>query len=499
MQGPSTFAFLNEQHHLTEVGWDNPALAKLWRYNLHYFDDLNARDAGYRDAWHLALIERWIEENAPGNGTGWEPFPTCLRIVNWIKWALAGARLSTTAVASLAVQSRWLAHRLEHHILGNHLFANAKALLFAGLFFDGAEAEVWIHIGVRVLTEEIPEQILSDGGHFELSTMYHALALEDLLDLVNLGAAYPNIRMVEPLIQSIRGRIPGMLSWLASMCHPDGEISFFNDAAIGIAPSPEELYQYATRVNVQPPLQDNRMVRHLPATGYVRVERGRFVAILDTAPVGPSYLPGHAHADTLSFELSVEDHRVFVNSGTSTYDPGAERASERGTAAHNTVVVGGRDSSEVWASFRVARRAKPFDFKLDAREIVTIACSHGGYRHLSGRPVHRREWQFGANWLSVRDIVTGPDYEARAYYHVHPDVTIRLDKRRSCGEFSVGSRIIGRFVARGGGLSLASATYHPGFGSSIECQCLQLVIGPDGALLHVDFVESDGLKGETLD
>ncbi|MEN9780004.1 MAG: hypothetical protein RL014_1152 [Pseudomonadota bacterium] len=94
-------------------------------------------------------------------------------------------------------------------------------------------------------------------------------------------------------------------------------------------------------------------------SGYVRLDNGPAVALLDVAPVGPDYLPGHAHADTLSFELSVGAQRVLVNSGTSCYGSSAERLRQRGTAAHNTVVVNGQDSSEVWGGFRVARRPLP--------------------------------------------------------------------------------------------------------------------------------------------
>ena len=72
------------------------------------------------------------------------------------------------------------------------------------------------------------------------------------------------------------------------------------------------------------------------------------VAMLDVGPIGPDYLPGHAHADTLSFELSLHGRRVLVNSGTSVYGIGAERLRQRGTAAHNTLTVDGADSSEVW-------------------------------------------------------------------------------------------------------------------------------------------------------
>ena len=70
--------------------------------------------------------------------------------------------------------------------MGNHVFANAKALVYAGLFFDGIEANDWLAKGMKILVKECNEQILPDGGHFELSPMYHAIVLEDILDLINI-------------------------------------------------------------------------------------------------------------------------------------------------------------------------------------------------------------------------------------------------------------------------------------------------------------------------
>ena len=92
--------------------------------------------------------------------------------MNWIKWALAGNRLSNEALHGLVVQIRYLVKRLEIHLLGNHLFANAKALVFAGLFLSGSEPDCWLNTGLRILAREVPEQILADGGHFERSPMY---------------------------------------------------------------------------------------------------------------------------------------------------------------------------------------------------------------------------------------------------------------------------------------------------------------------------------------
>ncbi len=235
---PTTFHFVNVSGSLDEVGWDGAQREKLWRYNQHYFDDLNARDFGARKDWHHALLANWVESNHPGSGSGWEPYPTSLRIVNWVKWALAGNELTAICLHSLAVQARWLAKRLEFHLLGNHLFANAKALVFAGLFFKGEEAEGWLSTGVRLLLREVPEQILTDGGHFERSTMYHGLALEDMLDLCNVFACYGTAVSSRHRDCASQWRIAvnRMQVWHHAMCHPDGGIGFFNDAAFGIAP-----------------------------------------------------------------------------------------------------------------------------------------------------------------------------------------------------------------------------------------------------------------------
>jgi len=176
---------------LEKLGWDDPGTEKLWRYNQHYFDDLNAENSNQRVSWHQALLINWVTHNLPGQGTGWEPYPTSLRIVNWIKWALAGHHLPDVCVQSLAVQVRWLTKRLEKHLLGNHYFSNAKALVFAGLAFEGKEADAWLQKGLRIIELQLPEQVLSDGGNFERSPMYHSIFLEDMLDLINVAKVWP--------------------------------------------------------------------------------------------------------------------------------------------------------------------------------------------------------------------------------------------------------------------------------------------------------------------
>jgi uncharacterized heparinase superfamily protein len=475
LTGPDDFVFLNESHLLEEVGWDNQGLSKLWRYNLHYFDDLNAKNAVERKEWHEDLIADWIEKNQPGQGSGWEPYPTSLRMVSWIKWALTGNSLADDAIASLAVQARWLTKRLEYHLLGNHLFANAKALVFAGAFFAGPEAKRWLRLGGRILAREIDEQILPDGGHFELSTMYDALAFEDVLDLINLARAFPGAGEMELLGARLAALAPEMGRWLSAMSHPDYEIGFFNDAAFGIAPPPLELKAYAGRLGLTYEATATG-ITWLKSSGYVRMQAGSAVLLADVAPVAPDYLPGHAHADTLSFELSIDRQRVLVNSGTSIYARGPERERQRGTSAHNTVVVDGKNSSEVWASFRVARRARPVDLVVRGGAVLDVGCAHDGYTRLPGGPVHRRRWQMNDGGLRVTDAVGVATLPSEARYHFHPEIDVSVSANGQTGMARWGKNGTMSWTLTHGTAHLQTSSWHPEFGLCLPNRCLVITL-----------------------
>jgi uncharacterized heparinase superfamily protein len=486
MRGPDEVVFLNAAGRIADAAdWDRPERDRLWRYNLHYFDDLNAAEADARETWHRGLMSRWIAENPPGLGSGWEPYPLSLRIVNWSKWALSGHRLDEVMRQSLAVQARFLRGRLEWHLLGNHLFANAKALAFAGALFQGEEAAGWLAKGLEILAREVPEQILPDGGHFELSPMYHALILEDLLDLLNLAAAFPGV--VPDAQRGVwRAAVARMRAWHAAMTHPDGEIAFFNDAATGIAPPPAALEAYAVRLGLAPSQAPSDGLTHLADSGYVRLAGPASVLLLDVAPVGPDYLPGHAHADTLSFELSLHEQRLVVNSGTSVYGTGPERLRQRSTSAHSTVEVDGENSSEVWSGFRVARRARPFGLHLsDAGGAQTVACAHSGYRRLPGRVTHHREWRLGDRSLTVTDRLEGRYDGAVARFFLHPGVAAESDGRR--GRFTLEGGQTVAWSVEEGAAALVDTTWHPAFGVSRPTTCLEVDLAGPSCSLTLDW------------
>ncbi len=462
--------FLNHDGEIANAAqWNDPGQSKLWLYNLHYFDDLCAADAADRRALQRELITRWIAENPAPLGNGWEPYPVSLRIVNWIKWHLAGEHIDAAMRDSLAVQARWLMRHIEWHLLGNHILANAKALVFAGLFFSGPEAETWLQAGLAIYARELPEQILEDGAHFELSPMYHATILEDLLDLANLARHYGEGERV--VLACLPADVGAMRSWLAAMTHPDGGLAFFNDAALGIATSRADLEAYAARLGFGPAGAPGDGLHHLDRSGYVRVNAGAMAAILDVGAVGPDYIPGHAHADTLSFELSLGPERIIVNGGTSTYAPGPQRAAERATAAHSTVEVDGHNSSDVWGAFRVARRARIKDLVIGHGTPHEVRASHDGYARLNGRNIHTRTWQFAPSRLDVVDAVSGPFESAIARFHLAPGVTVSIDPGQSSGQLRTAAGQTLRWSSQTP-VAIQSSHWHREFGLSMPTQCL---------------------------
>jgi uncharacterized heparinase superfamily protein len=491
--GPQEFCFLNVRGNLSEVGWNGSQRDRLWRYNQHYFDDLNAQDAKSRREWHIALLKDWVLGNPPVAGTGWEPYPSSLRIVNWMKWHWNGETLPPECVDSLVLQVRYLNKRVEWHLLGNHVLANAKALVFSGLAFDGAEAQGWLKKGLRILKRQLAEQILPDGGHFELSPMYQSIVLEDLLDLINAARSSCG-RVSEFLLTQWRELAGRMYGWLLTMTHPDGEIALFNDAAMGIAATPGQLAAYLSRLGVPVGSAQERNRDDIPRadllenSGYVRLHSGSVVALLDVARIGPDYQPGHAHADTLSFELSIHDHRVIVNGGTSVYDASAQRLAERGTAAHSTVEVNGQNSSEVWSGFRVARRARPFGLEHYEQEAaIVVACSHDGYQRLPGCPVHRRTWEFSACAMTVSDSVSARPADATARFVLHPGIKA-IAMAPGKWELSGIPDVTMDFEALEGEARLIEARYAPFFGVVHATKCIAVQLREGQSRIKITWV-----------
>ena len=407
--GGNRFKFLNHENNFgSRIDWNTRDETRLWQYNLHYFDWLRQDDIDDRTA--LGQISDWITANPAFSGTGWEPYPVSLRLVNW-SYAMARIEprgtLPDDVVSNYVLQAAWLAANLEHHLRANHLFANA--LLFAGVLLDGPFADQLLDTAVRLLDREIDEQFLTDGGHYERSPMYHGILTADLLELANLVDKNPE-RIPATLVKKIDTTVSRALKFALGMAMPDGTIALFNDAAHGIALNAGSLARYARDVLEMPiPSASEEEVCSFEDSGYFVVRRDDDVLVIDCGVIGPDYQPGHAHCDTLSFELVLNNRRIVTDTGNFAYDAGPERDYARSTRAHDTVEVDETDQSEIWGAFRVGRRARPIYAQLQTRPGgAFFSGAHNGYHHLPGRVTHTREIDVGTRFdVRIRDRLAG--------------------------------------------------------------------------------------------
>ncbi|PWK50881.1 heparinase II/III family protein [Pleionea mediterranea] len=463
--------FLNYSKYLDlPRDWNDESYSKLWVYNLHYFEDLLASSADEKYSFHLELLDKWQSQNAEGHGNGWEPYPISLRISNILKAFQAGLPLEQSHFESLYAQASYLSNDLEKHLLGNHYFVNLKALLFAGVVFSNLR---WFNIAVNGLFKEIPEQTLNDGANFELSPMYHSLILVDMLDIYNLASAYTE-QVPTALIDMLKAKIKKMLLFMNLMAHTDSGVSFFNDSVDGIAPEKVRIERYAHKLGFSIPSFDPNKLQAIDsqASGYMIASHSGNKLIFDAANVGPDYIPGHAHADTLSFEFSIGEERVFVNSGTSQYGLGEKRINERKTFSHNTVEVDCTDSSQVWSGFRVGKRARVIERNAEILgSSAVLSAKHNGYKKIFNGPIHKRVLKLQANALRIEDTLAGKFKIAVARFYLHPrlDVFMQNDELIITGQhFEMRANIEAHKS------NLVRSTWHPGFGLMQENQCIEL-------------------------
>lgn len=470
MSNPTRFRFLNREDEVrTAADWDRADREALWTYNLHYFDDLNARNAGERSEWHRSLLARWIAENPVGRGRGWDPFPTSLRLVNWIKWLWRGNAPVDGMIQSMAVQARWLERRIEYHLLGNHVLADAKGLLFAGLAFGGAEGERWLRKGCRLLCEQVAEQFLPDGGHFELSPMYHALLIEDLLDVINAGRG----TLGEAVLEKLGDYAARALGWLETLADEQGRLPLLNDATGGVSATLCELRDYAAQIRIRPDTSNLRSVQFAHGwtgrccSGYWVLTNGLFRLWFDAAPLGPDYQPGHAHGDMLSVLLNYSGEQVLTDTGVSTYERGKQRDHERSVAAHNTVRIDGLDQAEFWGAFRVARRGHPRGFRLLEDG---IECGHDGFDVQRRGLFHTRRLELRSDGFAVRDMVNAPgEHSFEAFWHFAPGLKL---ERLGATQFSIAGKL--KIKVDGGECGVSQSCYCPEYGVRIGRSCLRL-------------------------
>jgi uncharacterized heparinase superfamily protein len=449
--------------------WESAGAPLLWRFHLYYWDWAWVLATGGRPGeartLFTAIWKSWHGSVGPGLGAAWHPYPASLRAWSFcgIYRALAeGTEVEGAFRAQLAPLAGFLRRNLETDVGGNHLIKNLKALTGLAVFF--ADDVLLARVLAR-LRRQLAVQVLSDGGHYERTPAYHCQVLGDLIDIAGLlrAAGHDGPPGLADTIEAMR-------RWLGLVLTPAGNLPLVND---GFPVSPAALAALGPAAPATAPLH------LLRDTGLARAAVGGWHLLADVGPPCPRELPAHAHADSLSCLVHVDNEPLLIDTGTSTYAPGQARDRERSTAAHNTAEVDCRDSTEVWGAFRAGRRARVrgLSARADA-ETVTVEAAHDGYRGLPGKPLHRRRWTLRADELRVDDTVTGRGrHRVTVRWHLAPGARLRLIPGgvvviTGTGQFTANVTATGTVRAGGPALTVALADVSAGFGRTVPAPVL---------------------------
>ena len=420
---------LNEHRTLNLSDWKVSA-SPLWRFNLHYFEyciplgiqykrikDANdTNDTKYTKYYEKfkSFIDSWNNTHGVTHPDAWHPYTTSMRLPVWLiclelfeEEVKRDPAFEEKVYHSIYLQYRTLLKRQETWQLGNHYLENLKTIVLCSILFN--EEDVYKKY-VKILINEIKEEILDDGFHFELSPMYHRIILEDLIRV-----CYVLQQVDAEEYEVVKSYVQLTTNAMHSLEKGTERIPLFNDSGEGVAKSRDALLSAVKALFDIQPCCDV----HLSKSGYYKLYSPNMTipnitVVFDAGFIAPNYMPGHAHCDCLGFELFYKGIPVFVNSGTYQYQ-GKERAYFRSTAAHNTVVINGHEQSEIWGEHRVGRRISNVHAKLENNEIV------GEYTNYLGEK-HKRALKLSGNGLTVLDKTNRTGDVVKSYLHLAPNL-----------------------------------------------------------------------------
>jgi uncharacterized heparinase superfamily protein len=439
--------------------WAPVGASPSWLEEMHGFEWLRDLRAASGDAGRRAgreLVGRWIENCRDWDALAWRPDLIGRRSMTWLSHyeflaVGADALFRGRFMLSIARQANHLARVLPAGLGGSRLLVAIAGLIHAGLALPRGSGHV--QRGGRLLERELQRQFLPDGGHLERSP---SLQFAMLRLLAGLRAALAGAERPPPagLDEAIRG----VAQMLRLFQHGDGGLGLFNDSN-----AEEDWLVDMALARAIPSYAGNRTaaLKEAPDSGFERLLANRTLILVDSGAPAPAGYDRHAHAGTLSFEMSIGRERLIVNCGAHR-GRGDWWQAQRSTAAHSTLVVDDTNSSVFSPDSGLVRGPRMVTCKRDEAEgNAWLDMSHDGYLPTFDL-IHRRRLFLSAGGDDLRgeDRLSGGGKRPFAIrFHLHPDVTASLAQNGQAALLRLPSGAGWRLRATGAPVSLSDGVY----------------------------------------
>jgi uncharacterized heparinase superfamily protein len=421
---------------------------------------------------HREWLCEWIErhEIAQQNDylrQDWTPHAVSLRICNWCRYdAWIGDRLDEEYKQTIRrfvwKNTAFLSNNVEHGVGGNHLIENAIALLISGVHLDNSS---WVKQGHKILRKAVDDQLLSDGGHFERSPMYHLIICQrlltaiDLLDAIGDGCVRTKKKTQEAVF------------FVEKLCPPDERIPLLNDSVFGEALPLSSFLAYAKSIAdefEQRSLQNSQDKNLMPKTGYYWLGESEDRLLAIGGDITVPHLPAHAHAHPAQICLWVGGEHVITDTGVYEYAAGKRRHQSRSVQGHNTVQIDQREPFRFSGEFLGWGEIKPNVTYSNNHERTELDIEYSV--DAVGQPAYRHERQIvhQKNQWIIRDHVEGVKEVAVNRLHIHPDFEVTLDDDQATICDSEGTSILNLKSYECESVSVTTSPYYPNYGREFD-------------------------------
>lgn len=393
-------------------------------YGFGWLRHLRAADSALARSNARALVEEWIDLQGGWHHIAWQPEIIARRVHAWLAQSPlvlehADFIFYRKFVASLTRQVSYLIFMRYLMPPGLARLQVAIAIAQASLCLDSIALQRRTR---NFLESELKAQILADGGHISRNP---ALILQLLLDLLPLRHSYVALSLMPP--QALLTAIDRMMPLIRFFRHGDGAFALFN----GMGPTPADIVATLLaydETRKAPP-------QSAPLSGYLRVEAGDTVLLMDTGAAPPLPYSHYAHAGPLSFEFSDGPARVVVNCGMPWRGRTAWDQVARATSFHSTLEINRESCATFSSSPLLWKLLGPIMLKGPRRVTAQlrplgVMTHQDGYVEKFGISHHRHlHLSSDGTELSGRDELKQinthahiPDVEFSLRFHLHPSI-----------------------------------------------------------------------------
>ncbi len=463
----------------------------VWELNRHqYFATLGQAywltgDERYAQTF-VAHLNSWMDRNPPKLGINWaSSLEVAFRSISWL-WAFHFFKNSPSlsagtffrALKFLCLNARHLETYLSTYFSPNtHLTGEALGLFYLGTLLPELKiASGWRDRGRRILLEQLPRHVRTDGSYFEQSSYYHRYTTDFythflLLSRLNEKHLTATAGMRSPHADQVELKLEQLLDHLMYIMRPDGTTPFLGDDDGGrlVMLDRRESNDFRAALSTGAVLfrrgdykrtagavaeetfwllgpESVREFEALPASDPAKKSvafnlAGLYVMRDDWTPqsnyllfdCGPHGYDncGHAHADALSFELAAHGRTLLIDPGTCTYTGSRElRDLFRSSAAHNTLTVDNESSSVAGGPFSWKTVANAEKLSWISRDRFDyVAGKHDGYERLASPVTHTRSILFLKKdyWVMEDEVSSGSRRQYDLWFHFDGEANVFVD------------------------------------------------------------------------